>query len=420
MFYDMSKLSAATCDRKTSTSTTYDRLTSAQPPIDDLSHSEPKKASCGHQIHPAYTSTYDHSGCPYCRLMRNILDLAYIESKINNVYGGVGPWLQRIRDSPSEQGKFDDYTFFRLCVRGGSCSRPEDADLDHDGKDRSHRHAKKRLHNLLDELQDLAEQEAEWAEFQITSSTESSQQMDVLCMPFSATAALKYHHSKEQDGSTGYLETDNAEFARNRGREWEISLHPNYPQDPSERDDAHQFFRTTPEQHAFIEASTLPLTDPREYVAIPRHKKRHVDARVTFSPKIYVRTDADIDVLRAQVVASSKVARKQSFDVRPLNKGPGREQWLYRPGTIHYKLGQWTASRGNVIVDTSGCAFGGDHDAWEEYVRALEKEGRGDDVVSLDLEVVFDAIVCFVIVWWFLFLWCMVAGHRRVARVLSR
>jgi hypothetical protein len=238
-------------------------------------------------------------------------------------------------------------------------------------------------------------------------------------MPFTITQSLEYYNSKVRDGSIDYLKSDDTEYTRKRGREWEISLDPDYPQDPSERDDAHRHFKTTPEQRAFIEAYTLPLTNSNEHTKAPSKQNLRTNKRVTFGPKVSVRSDADIDMLCKQALALSNTARKPSFRTRALSEGPGREQWLYRRETSYFERGQWSAPKGSVAVDTSGRIHLDAHDAWEDYVRTLEEECKEVAAAQSDLRAALEAFAGFVIVWVVLLVLCTIVGASRMEEIPS-
>jgi hypothetical protein len=346
----------------------------------------------------------------------NIIELRDIDSNIKNSYGGVSPWLQRIEDSTSPQEQYFEYIQFLRCVRGGSRSHPCDAHVNINGIDWSHRHAKKRLHNRVNELLRLVRVQADWAIKKTASSANSVQNMDIVQRPFTVAHALQYYYSKVKDGSIHCLEAEDEEYARKRGREWEISLDPNYPPDPFEQDasEAHRHFKTTPEQRAFIEGSTLPFKDENEYIAAPCKEKRGTGKKVTFNPNVAVRSDADIDVLRKQVVAPSNTACKPCFQSQPLSEGPGREEWFYKRTTRYYKPGQWSATKASVAVDTSGWMHLDDPDAWDDYVPELEDEGMGSETAQSDFRAALEASVAFVVVWALLFVCCTIAGTRQV------
>jgi hypothetical protein len=177
--------------------------------------------------------------------------------------------------------------------------------------------------------------------------------------PRPATTVLNHYYQLLRTGKLNHLVAFEVYFARIRGREWVISLDPKYPEDSSDRaHDYSHYYLKTPEQRAFIKASTVPLAEQKEYSQTSRRKGRRAGAKVTFAPEIFVRSEADIDVLRKQALSSSKITRntfswlralfakvfaKPLFEVRDLCDGPYRPQINYRRPYNVGALGTWSA-----------------------------------------------------------------------------
>jgi hypothetical protein len=454
-------------DAGSSTPGSNDCLASAVLAPKDLVSPKPSDYPCPHRIHPSYISKYHHPWCPYCRLLTSIEELKVVEKNFTEKHGTVGSWLQRVNNIPDESKRYEAWKQWAMELRGGSPSRPTDAFADNYGKDWSIRHVKKRLQNVLDKVEDFAKQEARWAH-ESTAIDAST-----ICRP--ATEAVEIYHRLRAEDMIDFLQTEDAEFARKRARAWEIMTDLNYPQDPPEFD--HRCLVVTPEQCAFIKASPLPLAEQQEYFVRPRSRSRRLDAKVTFDPKIYVRAEADIDILRKQALAPSKGIRKLLSRLRALFAKPPVEvrdlfdaasccSCFWRRSSFVYRhakgCGCWRASEGSVIVDTSGYRsaenHGGwdqyvkeleeeamgkilqisdwglvsevflfldisgrwyqyDYGSWEAYVKALEEEGMDRDAEKSDLRAAFEGFACFAIVWRVLFLLCTIAGPRQIATV---
>lgn len=329
---------------------------------------------CHHPIHPAYASKYSHSQCPLCRMIRRAFELdcvdRYIDSKC-----GVGQWRQNFHASTMSKKQYcKEQVIWHNIVRGGSVSRTGNATFDKDGKDMSHRHAKMQLHNLVTEMQMLAEIEARWCRENITGDGELTAG-EWQGLSFSAAAALHYYH--DRSGAIHRVEKQNAKFSRMRGKEWEISIHPDYPQDVPEPKNAHRSYPTTLGQRAFIKAHSMPLRSEEECMVFPSKSKRRIDAKVSFNSEVHVRKETNIDVLREQgMAASERTYNVWSLDSEPRSRSPRRCHW-YRDNSMSIQDSQ--------KVDTSGRRWKGNWAAWEQYVQNLEKNWKGleDDSVVL-------------------------------------
>jgi hypothetical protein len=402
--------------RENSTSTPNGGSKSTMQAPKDLVSPEPSDDPCCHEIHPSYSLRYNYPCCPECRLRHSISELEILEARIKTRYEGVGIWRQRIIACTDPVKQYNANIAWTQLVRGGDRAHPENAYTDDYGKDWSLRHVKKRLHNVLDEVQDLAVQEAKWSR--------ENTACDANLMPRPASAVLRFYHWLLQTGKLEFLQAYDAYLARLRGRAWEISLDPNYPEDPSEL--VHHYLKT-PEQSDFIKASKLPLAEQQEYFMTPRSRNRRPGARVTFAPKVFVRSEADIDVVRKQSLSVSNMTRKSfsrlralfakpSVEVHDLSDEPCRAQTCFRRPYNVGACGSWSAPEGSVAVDTSGDNFKGDYASWEEQVKKVQDEARDEDAQKSDLRAAFEALIVFLIAWVVLFFTCTLAGPRRVVR----
>ncbi|KAF1914112.1 hypothetical protein BDU57DRAFT_540093 [Ampelomyces quisqualis] len=340
--------------------------------VGKLKLSEVTKASlivCGHPIHPAYTSKYGHTLCPTCRMINSRAELMYSASVID-FQGGVGPWKDYNRHCAKMQTERHEQRLPWLrAVWGGSRSSRYKADLDENGKDWSRRHAKKRLHNLLDELEDLASQEMRWMEEKLQSGEGLLQLHGRVQTDYTAAFALLYYEKFKSEDYATKIEEDNAVWARKCGGELQFAAHAEYPLDLWETDDANHL---TARQRSFLESDMPPRLDIYQSPIQSTKTKRHIKNRVTFSEEVYIRTDCDIDVLRHQASTSSANKSTPQYTTIPLYDGDRRPCGYCCRGWSRYVRGSWGASEGSVNVNTSG--KGRDQIAWEAYVEELEEE----------------------------------------------
>jgi hypothetical protein len=404
------------------------RSDSAMQAPSDLFSSEPSDDPCCHEIHPAYKARYNYPCCPQCRLLHSIDELEIIEETIRSKHQAVGLWRQRIRECTDPVVQYRANCFWLRLVRGGDRVHPQNANKDDNGKDWSLRHVQKRLYNTIDKVRDLADQEAKWAH--------ENAAVDESSIPRPATTVLNHYYQLLRTGKLNHLVAFEVYFARIRGREWVISLDPKYPEDSSDRaHDYSHYYLKTPEQRAFIKASTVPLAEQKEYSQTSRRKSRRAGAKVTFAPEIFVRSEADIDVLRKQALSSSKITRntfswlralfakvfaKPLFEVRDLCDGPYRPQINYRRPYNVGALGTWSAPKGSVTVNTSGDGLKGDYDSWDKYVKKLGNEAKVEDAGLSDLRAVFEDVIVFAVVWSFLFSTCILAESQSAFRWFFR
>jgi hypothetical protein len=123
------------------------------------------------------------------------------------------------------------------------------AGLDENRKDWNRRHAKKRLHNLIDKLEDLVEQELRWMEEKLQNGRTLAEIPRLVQIYSMAAAALLYYTTLKSNGCTTNIEDDNTAWARKRGTEWQVATHLDYLPDLKEPEDANWYHHLTADQH---------------------------------------------------------------------------------------------------------------------------------------------------------------------------
>jgi hypothetical protein len=104
--------------------------------------------ACDHTLHPAYASSYIALLCPRCRLEFALDQLRAIQRAIEDE-GGARHWRET-----------DKVKYTESPLNGGDRKHTEDSFVK--GMDIGHRHCKKRLANLKENLETRATEEAEW------------------------------------------------------------------------------------------------------------------------------------------------------------------------------------------------------------------------------------------------------------------
>ncbi|KAH6878741.1 hypothetical protein BKA58DRAFT_377909 [Alternaria rosae] len=350
--------------------------TSAPNRRSELAQSAPPNA-CGHTIHPAYSDSYAKAICPMCLVDASMHTLQRIQNIIN-AHDGLSQWGEAA-DSYYAQ------SVYRVATRGGQ-PRWKNAD----GTDVSYRHCKRNLVNLVNELEDLSKMELAWEAKQSLESNDFYVEHVRLRKQHSATAALHWYKDTQDYGFIGRVEEDCEIFSRRRGRRWTIVCDPEFPDRDGHEQDL-GWKSLTKAQHKLLKGSDIPKpvrTDVAEQ--LPRRKRRREDAGVSWNENVYVRTDADVDVLRkascpiSEELSSSPKKPKMSIlrttpleivlepifatpivlnpihphYVIPLSRnGPPRDvtkSSMARKRRRSYKRGQWAVPEGSEIIDTSG------------------------------------------------------------------
>jgi hypothetical protein len=350
---------------------------------------------CGHPIHPACADSYNTVNCPVC-LVETAMNNVKIPQNFIFRHGGISIWKENLHITKNHDLHY-------MMVAGGP-QKGQPVRRNADGTDVSYRHHKTMLLNLVIELRLLSKMEQQWEAKQSLANTTLVFERNRVRKQWSATGALKQYKDIADDGFFGRLEKDSAMFHRKRGRDWEIVADPGYPDYPPDIGDVKEnrrFKDLTTEQTDFILKSEIPQPQETDVPDLPpRRKRRRAGAGVTFNPDVYVRTDADVDVLRKQHTSLSEgfledkpAPRKpgpsilrtaalkidptppRPHNVIPLN-GDGRprgpnEGHMYRLSR-GYKLGKWATSQGMEKINTSG--YRRDMQTHLDYGEKLQQE----------------------------------------------
>ncbi|CAO2658116.1 Nn.00g073760.m01.CDS01 [Neocucurbitaria sp. VM-36] len=394
----------------------------APTPAHSIQQTPTPSKRCEHNIHPAYAAVYNEPECPRCRMMR-AMKLLWKRESIINEKGGVEPWLERVKD-PSILKEEKEASRFEKFVRGSTPKKLRNGFLDKNGQDTSHKHNKKRLINLVLECEELNMREKTWDQDDAHhSNTTLSEEEMKLVQDYSADNALKRYHNANKLGLLTRIEEDGANFRRKRGREWEISTDPDYPEDDFAGEKEHVVFKTTPQQRAFIDASNVPTIEEVEAATTPstnddapkRKRRRTQDAKVSFNTAVHVLLKRDIDDIRKSALSSSTKSQQDlpllkamqscpgafpytelespvinskpalPYNIHPLKDSKSRKKQFYsRKFLPAYQPGDWAPSAGSEIVDTSGFQWKGNFDIWDEYIECLQDEAEEMDAEEED------------------------------------
>lgn len=368
----------------------------------------PLPIPCGHSIHPAYTLTYGYNMCPACLLEIFLRNLG-IAQQIIAKQGGMSDWHERIKESGESEA------VWRVAVRGGKNNRQL---IDGQTRDISYRHQKRMFQNFVTELGRLSTSEKAFEESQSTENKIFADELQLL-KPYGATAALLVVKKVMETDEVGFVEKDCAAFSRKRGRDWEVIADPGYPEwDDKAGDEEHyRWSSMCRDQRDFIRNSKVlhpryadgPLLNGD---SPPLRKRRRQDAKVSFNPDVYVRNDADIDILRKEATspATDSVGRpapakpgpsilpttrlrantrpKRPHHIRPIRTfdGPALSSWITKADR-HFEgpgdwAGIWVAAEGSETVNTSGSRMS--VWSWETHVEDLQQEAAEMDSMDVD------------------------------------
>ena len=338
----------------------------------------PPLNACGHTIHPVYSENYAKAMCPMCLVDASMETLHHIQDFIN-AHDGLPQWKENL------EGHYAKLTY-HVASLGGKKGRNAN------GTDVSYRHCKRNLVNLINEIEDLSEMELAWEAKQPPEDNDVYVEHIRLRKQYSATAALHWYKDTEHNGFIGRVEEDCEIFSRRRGRRWTIASDPDFPdRDGHEQDLGWKSLKKI--QHKLLNESDIPKvqrTDVAEQ--LPTRKRRREGASVSWNEDVYVRTDADVDVLRKASCSLSEeflepspkrprmgVLRTTPLEVTrelipaapvangsnpirphyviPLSRnGPPRD--ITRSSMCRhrrrYAKGQWAVPEGSEIIDTSG------------------------------------------------------------------
>ncbi|KAG9188547.1 hypothetical protein G6011_02470 [Alternaria panax] len=230
---------------------------------------------------------------------------------------------------------------------------------------------------------------------------------------YSATAALHWYNDTMDNGFIGRIEDHSEYISRKFGRLWEIASEPEFPD--SEGIENRKYIKSTkiPRVHKTRKTTKFDAADLQ-----PVRKRRREDVSVSFNEDVYVRTDADVDVLRKaasslseefleepaskkprmSILCTARLKRSKVSNltaplnsdskptrphhVIPLNRkdGPARDKAKSRmnrrkPG---YCRGQWAVTESGEFINTNG--YYRESELHEANVESLqEKAVRMDD-----------------------------------------
>ncbi|KAH7086279.1 hypothetical protein FB567DRAFT_527584 [Paraphoma chrysanthemicola] len=376
-------------------------VASAQEPERKISNMN--KRLCAHTEHPAIRGGYQPLRCPSCRMKDAMKDVSNVQQHILDL-GGIENCFEKSRGFPNLVRTMEK------TIIGGKPRRNVNSFLYRNGNDVSYRHAKKRLVNLALELGGLRELEQTWEEEQPPEDENATHSSKKDRMQYSATNALVLYEGAIAQGTFTKLEAVSSSCGRKRGRDWEVSTDPKYPDDEREWPLAGGF-HANEEQRKFIESSNVLADDKdkteTEEEDIPKRKRRRVDTNVTFNSVSYVMFQADVDELRYTIrqlpaidpemedpCAQPLESQESLPETTPMNdyRTPNRtffEMPSNKLGNLgrlpskfqrrgrrvdNYFPGIWTAVAGREFVDTSGQSFGMDFDGYYKYNRKLQEE----------------------------------------------
>jgi hypothetical protein len=324
-------------------------------------------------------------------------------------HGGWHEWQERSRKD------YGAAMVWAKTTRGANRKTGRKGLIDINGHDCSYRFAKTRLHNLAIELEELSVLEQAWEIEQPAEVIKGTNSPKMMRLQYSASNAIALYNGAVKQDTFSKLQNNCAEFMRKRGRDWEVSTSPDYPQSDSEDEDiAYQIFKTNRAQREFIDKSEVPAVESvdNDQDAPSKRKRRRTDVTLSFNSDIYVRSEANVDNLRraasnldedalednliaAIPVPGASILRTTSLEVDPRPKrryrrrelkkhdGPIRPwyRWDRRGHLGHlYRRGSWAVSEGCVNVDTSGHTFRKDEEGWKKYNETLQFEAEEMDM----------------------------------------
>ncbi|KAI4948891.1 hypothetical protein J4E86_008240 [Alternaria arbusti] len=338
------------------------RPTNHEPTFAQNRRSEPPQYpplnACGHTIHPVYSENYAKAMCLMCIVDASMKTLQHIQEFIN-AHDGLSQWKENL------EGHYAKSTY-HVASLGGKKGKNVN------GTDVSYRHCKRNLVNLINEIEDLSEMELAWEAKQPPENKDVHVQHVRLRKQYSATAALHWYRDTEHNGFIGRVEEDCESFSQRLGRRWTIASDPDFPdRDGHEQDLEWKSLKKI--QHKLLNESDIPKvqrTDVAEQ--LPRRKRRREGASVSWNENVYVRTDADVDVLRKAFRTTPLEVTRELIPATPVANGsnPIRPHYvipLSRNGPPRdvarssmcrhrrrYVKGQWAVPEGSEIIDTSG------------------------------------------------------------------
>jgi hypothetical protein len=276
-------------------------------------------------------------------------------------------------------------------THGGKAKKRRPGHVNADGMDISYRHKKWNLANLVSELEALSRMELVWEEKQLPEDISVDVEQVRMRKQHSATAALHWYHDTMHNGFIGRIEEDCEFFSRQHGWRVAIENDPEYPAGNSRKEKRKRRAIRKAQNKCFKSSRMPPSTtfDPTHLQQI--RKRRHEGVRVSFNEDVYVRTDADVDVLRKAASLSEEVLEEPAskkprmsilrttplklsevadlttslnsgpkptrpYNVIPLSPEDGtrRKKGQMKRNKPHYRRGPWAAPEGSELIDTSG------------------------------------------------------------------
>jgi len=362
-----------------------------------------RKTPCGHELHPViaknYSALYGRQ-CSCCRMNNAMFDVRRSQDLILG-NGGVHAWQDKCRDDKTMK------TWERT-VRGANRRIGREPIVNIHGEDSSYRASKTRLLNLAVQLEELSVLEQAWEMEQAPETGSPANSPKMRRMQYSATNAMALYNGAVDTGILTKLEENCMTYMRKRGRDYEASASPEYPDsdsDDEEDDCKHKYFDANGAQRTFINTSFgQPADGSDQDASPPKRKRRRIDASLTFNEDVYIRSESDVDVLRSSTLGldadfleedslapslSPSILRttplkidprpRRAYRKRGLNKHDGalRPTLRWDRRSKWYQRGAWAVGEDSEVVNTSGSRFG--ERQWNYYCEALQEEAEEMD-----------------------------------------
>jgi hypothetical protein len=194
------------------------------------------------------------------------------------------------------RGDYDEFLAWAKSTRGVSKKGEREGYRDINGNNFSFRSAKTRLHNLVIELEALSVLEQSWEMEHPINTIMGYYSPKRIRIQYSATNALALYKSAVEQGTFEKMQESCALFMRKRGRDWEVATSSDYPaSDIEDEEDGPKGFKANLKQRQFINEAQGAKA---EVDAAPDRKRRRTDAVLSFNQDTYIRTEANVDVLR--------------------------------------------------------------------------------------------------------------------------
>lgn len=218
---------------------------------------------CGHLIHPSYQELFDWNRCPTCEAASQIEQLANRQVKIAELV------LETERKRPDLQPDM----IFKIVFH----EYAENRKLHESKKPTRWSFQKAKMMNLMATCESLQKSEQEWDEFMETDLPEAIHR---------ASTALGMLQEAKKKGAFDAVEDRCAVLNHMSALDFRVSLKGN----------------TTDENKAKKDVMSVKQTNTPQF----SKRARRGDETVKWNPTVYVRTDANIDVLRGSSTMRSK------------------------------------------------------------------------------------------------------------------